>query len=52
MGTHQLLILNGYEIHNPLKFKQYCKENNIVTLCILLTCCTCYSHLMWVVLRL
>jgi hypothetical protein len=33
VGLHQLLILDSHESHNSLKFQQYCKENNIITLC-------------------
>jgi hypothetical protein len=32
-GTYRLLILDGHESHNSLEFKLYCKENNIITLC-------------------
>jgi hypothetical protein len=33
ISTHRLLILNGHESHNSLEFQQYCKENNVITLC-------------------
>jgi hypothetical protein len=32
-GTHHLLILDGYESHSSTEFKEYCKENKIVCLC-------------------
>jgi hypothetical protein len=32
-GTYRLLILDGHESHCSVQFDQYCKENNIVTLC-------------------
>jgi len=32
-GTHRLLILDGHESHISAQFEQYCKDNNIVTLC-------------------
>jgi hypothetical protein len=36
MGIYHLLIIDGYESHNSLKFTDYYKENKIITLCILL----------------
>jgi hypothetical protein len=33
VGSHRLLILDGHESHNSLKFQQYCKEAKIITLC-------------------
>jgi hypothetical protein len=33
IGTHRLLILDGHESHNSVKFQQYCKEAKIITLC-------------------
>jgi hypothetical protein len=33
IGTHRLLILDGHESHNSLEFKELCKKNNIITLC-------------------
>jgi hypothetical protein len=33
VGSHQLLIIDGHESHDSLKFQQYCKENKIITLC-------------------
>ena len=33
VGTVRLLILDGHESHNSQDFKDYCKNNNIVTLC-------------------
>ena len=35
MGAYCLLIIDGYESHNLLQFTNYCKENKIITLCIL-----------------
>lgn len=32
-GTHRLLILDGHESHESIEFQDYCKENNIITLC-------------------
>jgi hypothetical protein len=32
-GTYRLLILDGHESHHSTEFELYCKENNIVTLC-------------------
>lgn len=32
-GTHRLLILDGHESHHSTIFELYCKEHNIVTLC-------------------
>jgi hypothetical protein len=36
VGYSRLLILDGYESHNSLKFQDYCAEHNIITLCMLL----------------
>jgi hypothetical protein len=33
VGTSHLLVIDGHESHDSLPFQQYCKENNIVTLC-------------------
>jgi hypothetical protein len=33
VGTVRLLIIDGHESHDSLNFRQYCKENNIITLC-------------------
>jgi hypothetical protein len=33
VGTHRLLILDAHKSHDSLEFQQYCKDNNIVTLC-------------------
>jgi hypothetical protein len=33
VGLHRLLVIDGHESHNSLEFQQYCKENNIITLC-------------------
>ncbi|KAL2126388.1 hypothetical protein VTI74DRAFT_1012 [Chaetomium olivicolor] len=32
-GKKRLLILDGHESHHSTKFELYCKENNIITLC-------------------
>jgi hypothetical protein len=32
MGVYYLLIIDGYESYNSLKFTNYCKENKIITL--------------------
>jgi hypothetical protein len=32
-GPYRLLILDGHESHGSLKFKFYCKQHNIITLC-------------------
>lgn len=33
LGAHRLLILDGHESHHSVEFELYCKENNIITLC-------------------
>jgi hypothetical protein len=33
VGSYRLLILDGHESHHSVDFEIYCKENNIVTLC-------------------
>jgi hypothetical protein len=33
VGGYRLLILDGHESHHSDEFEEYCKENNIVTLC-------------------
>jgi hypothetical protein len=33
VGAHRLLIIDGHESHESLKFQQYCKDNKIITLC-------------------
>jgi hypothetical protein len=33
VSSHRLLIIDDYESHNSLDFKKYCKDNNIITLC-------------------
>jgi hypothetical protein len=35
VGTHRLLVIDGHESHNSLAFQQYCKENKIITICML-----------------
>jgi len=32
-GVWRLLILDGHESHNSLQFQEFCKANNIITLC-------------------
>jgi hypothetical protein len=32
-SRYRLLILDGHESHHSVKFEGYCKENNIITLC-------------------
>lgn len=32
-GAKRLLVLDGHESHHSAKFEDYCKENNIITLC-------------------
>src|SRR5258708_32250175 len=32
-GGYQLLIIDGHESHNSLEFQDFCKEKNIITLC-------------------
>ena len=32
-GTYRLLILDGHESHHSAEFEQYCKQHNIVTIC-------------------
>jgi hypothetical protein len=36
VGAYRLLILNGYESHSSAEFEQYCADNKIITLCMLL----------------
>jgi hypothetical protein len=36
VGSHQLLIINGYESHRSLEFQNLCEESKIITLCMLL----------------
>jgi hypothetical protein len=33
VGGYRLLILDGHESHHSDEFEEYCKENNIITLC-------------------
>jgi hypothetical protein len=33
VGRYRLLILNSHESHHSVEFKEYCKENKIITLC-------------------
>ena len=32
-GSRRLLILDGHSSHHSIRFEDYCKENNIITLC-------------------
>ena len=32
-GGYRLLVLDGHESHHSVEFEEYCKENNIITLC-------------------
>ena len=32
-GKYRLLVLDGHESHHSVEFELYCKENNIITLC-------------------
>jgi hypothetical protein len=33
VGGYRLLILDGHESHNSIRFQDICKDNNIITLC-------------------
>lgn len=33
IGAKRLLVLDGHESHHSAEFEEYCKENNIITLC-------------------
>jgi hypothetical protein len=33
LGVYRLLVLDGHESHHSNEFKEYCKEHNIITLC-------------------
>ncbi|KAI1517386.1 transposase [Pyrenophora tritici-repentis] len=33
VGNYRLLIIDGHESHDSLDFQQYCKDHNIITLC-------------------
>ena len=33
LGVYRLLVLDGHESHHSDEFKEYCREHNIVTLC-------------------
>lgn len=33
VGGYRLLVLDGHESHHSYNFEEYCKENNILTLC-------------------
>uniref|UniRef100_A0A8H7K6L1 DDE-1 domain-containing protein n=1 Tax=Bionectria ochroleuca TaxID=29856 RepID=A0A8H7K6L1_BIOOC len=32
-GKYRLLVLDGHESHHSMEFEEYCKQNNIITLC-------------------
>jgi hypothetical protein len=32
-GVYRLLVLDGYKSHHSAEFEVYCKEHNIITLC-------------------
>jgi hypothetical protein len=33
LGVYRLLVLDGHESHHSVEFEEYCKERNIITLC-------------------
>jgi hypothetical protein len=33
VGVYRLLVLDGHESHHLVEFEEYCKEHNIITLC-------------------
>jgi hypothetical protein len=33
VGSHRLLLIDGHESHNSLEFQQYCKDNQIIPIC-------------------
>lgn len=33
VGAYRLLVLDGHESHHSDEFEEYCKDNNIITLC-------------------
>ena len=33
VGTYRLLVIDGHESYDSLKFQQYCKDNKIITVC-------------------
>jgi hypothetical protein len=33
VSGYRLLVLDGHESHHSVEFEEYCKENNIITLC-------------------
>lgn len=35
VGTYRLLVLDGHESHHSAAFEEYCRTNNILTLCML-----------------
>jgi hypothetical protein len=34
MGGYRMLVLDGHESHVSAEFEEYCKENNIITICL------------------
>ena len=34
-GVHRMIILDDHESHLSVQFKEFCKEKNIITLCLL-----------------
>jgi hypothetical protein len=32
--AHRMLVVDGHESHNSVEFQQYCKDNNIVPVCV------------------
>ena len=35
-GTYRMLVLNGHESYKSPEFNMFCKDNNIITLCLLI----------------
>jgi hypothetical protein len=33
IGTHCLLVIDGYESHDFLEFQQSCQDNKVITIC-------------------
>jgi hypothetical protein len=34
MSGYQILVLNGHKSHQSVKFKKFCKTNNIIIICL------------------
>jgi hypothetical protein len=34
MSGYQMLVLDGHESHQSVKFEEFCKTNNIITICL------------------